>query len=521
LPRKLRILLVKPYQPVTPQHCQPPLGILYLISSLRARFGAAVEAHYWDLRLFCERPEAFAAKIAGQYDLVGISALNFEAEVSHRLAKALKALSPSTILALGGPYSHSAPERVRETGGFDWIFDGESERTFATAVGRLLAGEADLGGIPGLAWRPSEEAPYVDNGDEDSIADLDTLPMPAWDLVPFDLYASRSNMNGPLRAKRYAPLFTSRGCPYKCHYCHDIFGKRYRWRSAESVLEEIDLLVNRYGVREFEIVDDIYNLHKPRMREIAKGVIERYGRRSLFFCFPNGVRGDIFNLDDLPLLQDMGVYQMCVAIETVTPRLQKLIEKNLDVEHARQVIERAAALGITVRGFFMIGFPTETADEIQRTIQFALDSSLTFAAFFHVVPQQGTPIYDLARGENAQALSDISLKDYFSEKPWYQLAYGVDLPRVQRQALRRFYLTPSRAIRMLRNVPADFLLEGATYFFKLSMLPPGFRRRLDNVLHRTAMRKAEESRLEAAARADRWAFDRPLEAAAPAEALVR
>jgi radical SAM superfamily enzyme YgiQ (UPF0313 family) len=502
--RPLRVLLVKCYQPLTPQNCQPPLGILYLISMLRERFGTEVEAHFWDMRLFCQRPEEFAPLVAGRYDLIGISALNFEADVSHRLARAVKAVSPGTVLALGGPYSHSAPDRAKEMGGFDWVFNGEAERTFPEAVARWFGGGRDLSGIQGLSWRDAD-GEWIDNGGEDSIDDLDALPLPAWDLVPFDLYASRINMNGPLKAERYAPLFTSRGCPYKCNYCHDVFGKSYRWRSPESVLDEMAHLVSRYGVGEFQIVDDIYNLHKPRMRRIAKGVIERFGARKLHFCFPNGLRGDILEPADLPLLAEMGVYEMYIAIETVTPRLQTLIDKHLDVDKTRRAIEAAAANGIMVRGLFMIGFPTETLEEMRASIDFAMELPLTFAAFLLVVPQKGTPIHEWAKKVDAAAVEEVSLKDYFCERPWYQLAYGVDLPRIQRRAYQRFYLSPVRLLRMLRYVPWSYFVEGGWIFFKLAFLRPQVRAAVDRFTQRHSSVRAEAARREAAERARRWA----------------
>jgi radical SAM superfamily enzyme YgiQ (UPF0313 family) len=472
LSRPLRILLIKPYQPATQLCCQPPLGLLYLVSSLRDRFKSEVDVRCWDLRLFREGPEEFAAKIAGDYDILGISALNCEADASYRLARAVKAASPGTVTVLGGPLSRSAPDQVMESGAIDWIFGGEAERTFPRAIEKRFFGDRDLAGIPGLAWRAEGEAAFRSNGGEDYIQDLDSIAMPAWDLVPFDIYARRSNMNNVLKEERYAPLFTSRGCPYTCHYCHDIFGKGFRWRSVDGVLGEIETLTERYGVREFQIVDDIYNLHKPRMRSIAKKVIERYGPRSLHFCFPNGVRADIIDPADLPLLREMGVYSMSVAVETVSPRLQKLIDKNLDIQRASRVIDAADASGIAVRGFFMLGFPTETREEIDETVRFALRSRLTFATFFSVIPQKGTPIYELARRESASALETVFMTDYYSDVPWYQLAYGLDLLRIRRKAMRRFYLTPTRVLRLLRLATPRWLALGVWHLLSL-ILPKG------------------------------------------------
>jgi radical SAM superfamily enzyme YgiQ (UPF0313 family) len=467
---RLRVLLVKPFQPVRNPLCQPPLGILYLCSALRKGFGSDIEVSYEDHRLFQEDPLSSAERIADQrYDLVGFSALNFEAETVHRMAKIIKLRSPHTLIALGGPYPHSSPERAQRYGGIDWIFDGEAELTLPQAVSAHFFGKGTLERIPGLIFRHKEGDPYISTGAPELPRDLDALPFPAWDLVPFDLYASRPNMNGWLKGKRYAPIFTSRGCPYRCNYCHDLFGKGFRWRSPENVLEEIELLHREYGVDEFHIIDDIYNLHKPRMRKIAQLIIERFGEGRLNFCFPNGVRADILDPEDLPLLKRMGVFQISVAVETVTPRLQTLIEKNLKIDRVERIINECHRLGILTKGFFMLGFPTETVEEIEATIRFAVRSRLTFAGFYLVIPQEGTPIYHLARKVSPLATRKVILKDFYNEQSWYQLAYGVDLRAIQRRAFRRFYLRPWRIFKLARVLSPGNLFLGFLAFLRIAI----------------------------------------------------
>lgn len=468
--RPCRILLVKPFQPVSPALCQPPLGLLYLAGALRERFGARVDVEVRDLRLEQIGVESFLAGLAGEsWDVVGLSALNFEADVSHQIGAALRQARPETIVVLGGPYPHSSPERARDAVSFDWVFDGEAEDSFPAAVAAAVFGEGDLATVPGLSrrlpdgsWRTTPPGPLPRT--------LDDLPRPAWDLVPFEAYATRPNMNGWLKGRRYAPLFTSRGCPYKCNYCHDVFGKTFRWRGADDVVDEIACLHERYGVDEFQIIDDIFNLHKPRMRAIARAVIERFGPKQLKFCFPNGIRADILELEDLPLLADMGVYQMAIAIESVTPRLQLLTEKHLKLERIPAVIEAAEAAGILTKGFFMIGFPTETVEEIRATIDFALGSRLSFAGFYLVIPQEGTPIYELARRESEPATEAVRRQDFYNPRPWYQIAYDTDLRAIQKRAFQRFYLHPRRMWRIARAMRPASLLAGFREFLRLAVV---------------------------------------------------
>lgn len=467
--RPLRIVLVKPFQPVVPALCQPPLGLLQLAGGLRERFGDGVQVELHDLRLDQVEAEAFAAGLAGPVDVLGVSALNFEAQAAVEIAAAVRRRFPDVVTALGGPYAHSSEARARADGVWDWIFHGEADRAFAALIAATLCGDGDPAAVAGVSrrlahgdWQASAPAPSTDR-------DLDDLPRPAWDLVRWEVYPRRPNMNGWLKGRRYAPLFTSRGCPYHCSYCHDLFGKGFRWQSADRVVEEIAHLHEAYAIDEFQIIDDIFNLHKPRMRDIARRVIDRFGPRRLHFCFPNGIRADILDEDDLPLLADMGVYQMAIAIETVTERLQAVTQKNLRLERIPALIAAAERVGIRTKGFFMIGFPTETLAEIEATVRFAVKSELTFAGFYMVIPQEGTPMHALASRESASATAAVTVEDFYNEQPWYQLAYDVELRRIQKRAFRRFYLRPKRIWRIVRNARPDSLLRGAAEFARIAL----------------------------------------------------
>jgi radical SAM superfamily enzyme YgiQ (UPF0313 family) len=144
-----------------------------------------------------------------------------------------------------------------------------------------------------------------------------------------------------LKGKRYAPIFTSRGCPFLCTYCHDIFGKRFRWRSPENVAAEVKLL-RSLGVDELEIVDDIFNMNPPRMKAVCRA-IEPY---KMHIAFPNGLRFDILDEEGCEALTRAGTYAACVAVETITPRLQELIKKHLRVDRTHQAIRWMTERGV-------------------------------------------------------------------------------------------------------------------------------------------------------------------------------
>ena len=462
----LRVLLVKPYQPTRLPIACPPLGLLYLASTLRQTFGAEVDVRVVDLSL-AQRRFFDARELLQTFrpDVVGIGALNWEAEEAGQLALLVQTEFPGTVVALGGPFAHRNTRKICATNVYDWIFDGEADWGFPLACQRRFRGDGTLDDIVGLTWRMAPGEPYTNNAPllesgartpAGVVDDLDALPQPAWDLVDFDKYAKVRNFMSLLKGKRYAPIFTSRGCPYQCTYCHDIFGKKFRWRSPENVAAEVELL-RGLGVDELQIVDDIFNMNPRRMKAVCRA-IEPY---RVHITFPNGLRFDILDEEGCEALVRAGTYGACVAIETITPRLQELIKKRLKVDRAQQAIRWMADRGVLVRGFFMLGFPTETLEEIQATVDYAVDSDLTQAYFFNVVPQPGTPLYDLAMQENAAALQSQTLQEYNANTTWYAAAHGVDMRKVIKRAYFRFFvLSPRRWPRLVRMMPwRSFLVE--------------------------------------------------------------
>ena len=471
----LRVLLVKPYQPTYMRIASPPLGLLYLASTLRQMFGDDVEVRLIDLQV--DQLRYFDAReVMKEFrpHVVGLSALNWEAEESGRFALMTQNEFPGTIVAIGGPFAHRNTEKISATAVFDWIFDGEADWSFPIACQRWFRGDKTMDDIIGLTWRAAPGEPYTNNADVLSagskkpvgvIEDLDAIPLPSWDLIDFDKYANVRNFMSLLKGKRYATIFTSRGCPYLCTYCHDIFGKRFRFRSPENVAAEVKLLQSM-GVDELQIVDDIFNMNPPRMKAVCRA-IEPF---KMHITFPNGLRFDILDEEGCEALRRAGTYAACVAIETVTPRLQELIKKHLRADKANQGIRWMSERGVLVRGFFMLGFPTETMEEINATIDYAVNGEITQAYFFNVVPQPGTPLYDLALQENTAALESQTLMEYNTKRAWYTLAYGVDMEKVRKHAYIRFFLlSPRRWVRLIRLMPWKNVLmefrDFARYFF--------------------------------------------------------
>jgi amino acid adenylation domain-containing protein len=217
-----------------------------------------------------------------------------------------------------------------------------------------------LKGIPRVRSRPHL------TGRRPQITDLDSLPIPDRSLVSYDKYRSYIGFG---RVKNCISIQGTRGCPYKCAYCHKIWPKKHVFRSAENLVEEVKLYYDM-GVRRFAVIDDIFNVNVKNSSRFYELIIKN--GLDVHFFFPTGIRGDILTEDYIDLMIEAGVIDFAVALETASPRLQKLIGKNLDIEKLHRNIEYICKKypRVILELFTMHGFPSETEEEAVATLEF-------------------------------------------------------------------------------------------------------------------------------------------------------
>ena len=443
----------------------PPTGLMYLAAYLREQ----EPGHQIRLRDFLleRRPaEALAADLDSfAPDLIGIHAMSFQASSLLKLAAVAKAARPRAPVIAGGPHPTVDPASVLAPGRVDAAVLGEGEVTFAEVVKRVGQGQ-DLAGTPGTAvWR---DGGLVIGPERLFLADLDQLPFPAWDLIdPAAYFADRVLNQNDLRFRReVATIFTSRACPYGCIFCHNMFGKRFRGRSPANVLAEIEMLARDHGIRELHLIDDCFNLDRDRAKAILQGLIAR--GLDLKLAFPNGLRGDRLDDELLGLLKKAGTYKINFGIESGSARIQKLIRKSLDLEVVADAVARTAAAGIFTHGFFMLGFPGETAAEIQETIAFACRSRLHTAGFALLSPFPGTRVRELAEEMGIRIESRPDDASYAKLSANLSAVDDAALLRLRREAHRRFYFRPRQALRIFRALPRKTdLFRLARYHYRL------------------------------------------------------
>ena len=454
---RLRIALVNVGRRAqTPQSISPPLGIMYLASYLRDKFKA--EVRLVDQLLDNSRNQQLVKKIADfNPDVVGLSAMIPTAHNLPELTRFIQAALPQALILLGGGYVSSFAEQSLLKTVAHAAVPGEGERAFEEIIRARFDGSGDLSAIPGIFRRDNGGGIVSNPGERLYIEDLDAVPFPAYDLIDLPAYWKYQSFSSIIKS-RYVSLFSSRGCPYNCIYCHRIFGQKFRFHSAGRIIDEIQYLQKLYNIDDVEFLDDIFNLNHKRIQEFC-GLLHKNQMR-LKLSFPNGIRTDILTEAELRALVEAGLYFCSFSLESGSPRIQKLIGKNLDIDKFLKNVELAVSCGVFCNGYSMLGFPTETEAEIQRTIDVVCRSRLHTASFFTVTPFPNTEVYRSVMRTSPEKLSGIRYDDMEYATIHCNLSAVEDevLFSCQRQAHRKFYLNPGRVFRILKDYPSPWSL---------------------------------------------------------------
>lgn len=445
-----RIVLVQTFHPYTQHTHVHPLGIMAIASAVR-------EAGFDDIHIVDMKAENWTAQQALEAlrelkpDVVGLSAMTYEAGCLHELARLIKQeLGSRVTVVAGGPHPSVADDDVMKDTAVDFCVRGEGEHTFIELMQGVTTLRSDWDGCLGITWR-NLDGDVVREPDRSAPDDLDELPMPAWDLIDHPKYHNMPRGGLIYAHKEFATMFSSRACPWRCTYCHNSYGKKFRARSAESVLAEIDYLVKNHGVKELVFMDDIFNLRPERATAIAKGLIER--NYNLKMTFPNGLRGDILTEDLVLLLKKAGMYRCMVAVESSVPRIQKVMKKNLKIDKVKHIVDFIAKQDVLVHGAFMLGFPTETEDEMNATIEWAADSAFHTAAFFRVIPFKGTQLFEEVEHAGFDLPSNWEAYEPYQTDINLSKAPETTITKLRNRAYRRFYFKPSRLWQIFKLIP--------------------------------------------------------------------
>ncbi len=406
----MRILLIQPPYDLyddDERQAMPPLGLAYI--------AAVLEREQHEVKIIDCVAEGFHRLaslsdgrrrhgLAGgdlvkaiqdfQPGVVGVSCLfSAQSPAAHHVCRLVKENDRTTWTVMGGAHPSAIPEDVLADPHVDVAAVGEGEMSMVRLVRCLEAGRFPPADPSGLAFR--QDGQITVNRPRQYLQDLDSLPLPARHLLPMKRYFKhRSPHGGVVRRHPCTNLITSRGCPARCSFCsiHTVWGRKFRPHGARRVIEEIELLVSEYGVREVQFEDDNISLHKPRLAEICRAIIDR--RIDLSWTMPNGAA--IWALDEklLELMRRAGCYHLTIAVESGSQRvLREVIHKPLDLRRVGPIVRSARKLGMTISAFFVVGFPGETKADIAKTFEFGMNMGADQLHFFTATPYPGTALY--------------------------------------------------------------------------------------------------------------------------------
>ena len=472
--QKFAVIKILLFQPNYDAHVvHPPLGLGYLASFLRTK---KHKVSIFDGTLNNASIDDFVSVIDELHpELVGISVLTRGHNQVKEIIKATRKRFKKLPVVIGGTQVSAAPKEVLVDLGADFGVVGEGETALLELVEMIKKGKKEkreLEKIDGLVFR-DDQGKIMVNKPRRLMRDLDSVPFPAWDLMPPKKYRIAPVLE-PARAFPVAPIITSRGCPYNCSFCASqvVWGRRIRFRSPQNVLTEIKMLKEQFGVKEIHFADDNFTMDIERAKKICDLMIKK--KVGLPWQCPNGVRIDRLTLLLLKKMKKAGCYSVGLGIESGNQEILKKANKNLDLKTVPRVLRDLKKVGIESYGFFILGLPGETKKTMQQTIDFALKHPFDRVWFNIFTPYPGSPVFrdwvkscdfktidwsDHDCSTAVMAVDDLSLEE---------------IEGLQKQALRRFYLRPKTFYKVVSRLGSKEVVSLMMHRFFRKIFRPLF-----------------------------------------------
>lgn len=430
-----------------------PIGLGYIAAYLKNKI-KDVDIFFLDCLKENYDHKKFSENVAKiKPDLVGLTAITMEIESVLKCCEIIKSHNKEVITVIGGPHVTCEPEEILSNRHVDFVFRGESEIAFCEFI-QELKNKKDFCRVSNLGYK--EEGKIIVN-EVKFPENLDELPFPDYELMKFEQYPKTYKM------KYYpsGPLITARGCPFLCTFCSagKVSGKRFRFRSPKNVISEIKFLKERYKIREFEIWDDNFTLDKKRTHEFCDLLMEE--NMNLPWWCPNGLRTETLDEELIRKMKNAGLYSIAIGIESGSERIQRDMKKNLDFKRVEEIVRLGNKYKIRMEGFFILGYPTETREDILKTINLSKELPLKRASILLFQPLVGSEIYNRLKNEGKLKGIDTRNTEYskLSVLP-DGLKSLAELKKLQQKAILDFYLRPKVFINFMKeNLTIDQIKE--------------------------------------------------------------
>lgn len=368
--------------------CEPPLGLCCLAAVLREN---SIDVEIIDsIALKIGFEETVNKAVNNNPMFVGFSAETPTICNAAKLAEMIKRKRPDITTIIGGTHISALPEKTMESfPQLDIGVIGEGEMTLLELLNTLSNGR-DVRNVRGLVIRRNNKPVMTDR--RESIKCLDSLPVPAWDLLPFlphHYYLSFYSV----RKTPSISLVTSRGCGFKCSFCYQgVFGRKVRRHSAAYVMNMIRDLYHNYGIREIRFQDDIFLSDENRLVTLCEMLINENLDIS-WSCLSSVEK---IKKETLSIMKKAGCWQILLGIESGSQVILREIKKNVRLSQIESGLRLIHDAGIRSVGYFMIGYPAETRDTIKETIKFARKMPIDDFRMNYLVPFPGTEIHSVA-----------------------------------------------------------------------------------------------------------------------------
>jgi radical SAM superfamily enzyme YgiQ (UPF0313 family) len=391
------------------------------------------------------------------FDFFGFSTVCSSYPLTLRIAAEVKRLHRESVVVLGGPQASVVDvSTMRAFPWIDLVVRGEAEHTLPVLID-ALAGNSPLAAVQGITFRRSEDGEIVRNIVRNPaaplVADLDALPFPAFHLFP------------DVRFCRHFPLELGRGCPFSCTFCstNDFFRRNFRLKSPAHMIAEMRRVRQTYGINSFELVHDMFTVDRKRVVAFCEALLESKEE----FTWGCSARTDCVDEELIELMSRAGCRGIFFGIETGSVRMQKIIDKGLELNDSADRVRSCDKFKINTAVSLMAGFPDETMDDLRATAAFFVDS----LRYDHADPQlsilaplAGTPIQK--QHEDSLVLND-DVAD-MSYRGWRQEPQDHALIAAHPEIFSSFYSTPLPYLeREFLKELRDFLLNGMRAFRRL------------------------------------------------------
>lgn len=458
----MRVLLINPrFQLPIDTRTTPHLGIAYL--------AAVSERRGDDVRVFdMDVEDTPLVDFVREYqpELVGITSNTPQVKQGWLAARQCKSILDVPVVQ-GGPHVSALPEEAASRPEIDIVVRGEGEDTWvdltttlerarkaspAIQVRDLLdpAGKL-LGSVQGISYQ-TLDGKIHHSADRPAIADLDTLPFPAYRFFKMERYTSLQPAMDSIETGKSFSMMTSRGCPYRCSFCsQSVMAVKWRARSAGNVINEWRHLVEDLGAKEIGILDDSANIDRKRLQEICHLLVKEKLNKVPWIPI-NGIRANLANPDVLDDMKRAGCIRVAFGVETGDEEILKSIDKRVTHDQIRTAFKNAKRAGLETVGFFIIGLPGDSEATMEKTIRFACELDPLVANFSMLTPYPGTKVWEQIHRDGGRMLvTDWQDYVFFEGKARYEI--GETRAEIQekkwKEAYRRFYLRPHRILMTL------------------------------------------------------------------------